>query len=288
MSPSGGLQKERWAVFGYVCANWQELTKEQQERYGAVYCGICRQICARSGNLARLGLRYDMAFLALLQMSLYEPEEQAGRNSCALHPITRRRWVDGPYVQYAADMNVVLAYYNCLDDWQDEGKQSARRLAEAYGRQLPRIEGEFPRQCQAIQSSIRQLSELEKAGCANPDEAAGAFGAMMAELLVCQEDLWAPTLRQMGDALGRFIYLLDAALDYDKDKRKGQYNPYLAMGTGKDWARWEDYLVLTMGRATAAFEKLPLVQDKALLDNILYSGVWVNYRARGKEEGSST
>ena len=97
--------------------------------------------------------------------------------------------------------------------------------------------------------------------------------------------MWTPTLMQMGDALGRFIYLLDAALDYDKDKRKGKYNPFLAMGTGKDPARWQEYLVLTMGRATAAFEKLPLVQDKPLLDNILYSGVWVAYRANRKEEG---
>ena len=42
--------------------------------------------------------------------------------------------------------------------------------------------------------------------------------------------------------------------------------------------------MLTMGRCTAEFEKLPLVQDKPLLDNILYSGVWVNYRRKRKEE----
>ena len=105
----------------------------------------------------------------------------------------------------------------------------------------------------------------------------------MAELLVLEEDLWAADLRQMGDALGRFIYLLDAALDYRRDGRKGKYNPYLAMGLGEDWQRWEDYLVLTMGRCTAYYEKLPLVQDKALLDNILYSGVWVNYRRKRNE-----
>ena len=105
----------------------------------------------------------------------------------------------------------------------------------------------------------------------------------MGELLVYREDFWAPTLRELGQALGRFVYLLDAALDYDKDSRKGKYNPYLAMGTGKDWGKWEDYLVLTMGRCTAHYEKLPLVQDKALLDNILYSGVWMRYRKR--EEG---
>ena len=55
------------------------------------------------------------------------------------------------------------------------------------------------------------------------------------------------------------------------------------MGTGKDWARWEEYLVLTMGRCTDAFEKLPLVQDKPLLDNILYSGVWTGKRRKEKK-----
>ena len=30
-----------------------------------------------------------------------------------------------------------------------------------------------------------------------------------------------------------------------------------------------------------------VVQDKALLDNILYSGVWVNYRGKRKEEAAN-
>ena len=271
-------------MFGYVTANFGELTKEQKQRYNAIYCGICRRIRLQSGQVSRLGLSYDMAFLAGLLMSLYEPEEEMGNRACALHPIKPRAWVDNPYVRYAADMNVALSYYNCLDDWQDDGKYSAKVMAEVFSKHLPEIEARYPRQCRAIRDCIARLSELEGQNCANPDEPAACFGELMGELFTYEEDLWADTLRQMGQALGRFIYLLDAALDYDKDAKKGKYNPYLAMGTGKDWPRWEEYLVLTMGRCTAFFEKLPLVQDKALLDNILYSGVWVNYRRNEKEE----
>ena len=271
-------------MFGYVTASMGELSKEQQRRYSAVYCGICRRIREQSGQLARLGLSYDMAFLAVLLMSLYEPSEQGGNNRCLIHPITRRDWIDNEFVRYAADMNVALAYYNCLDDWQDDGKRSAKWLAEAYEKNLPDIETRWPRQCRAIRDSLENLSALEKANCPNPDEPAGAFGELMGELLAVKEDLWSQTLRKMGNALGRFIYLLDAELDYDKDRHKGKYNPFLAKGDDKDWAKWEDYLVLTMGRCTAEFEKLPLVQDKPLLDNILYSGVWVNYRRKRKEE----
>ena len=88
----------------------------------------------------------------------------------------------------------------------------------------------------------------------------------------------------MGMALGRFIYLADAVLDYRRDKRRKKYNPYIAMQTGPDWPRWEEYLVLAMGRCTDAFEKLPLVQDKKLLDNILYSGIWCVFRGKKKEK----
>ena len=103
-----------------------------------------------------------------------------------------------------------------------------------------------------------------------------------------QEDLWAPVLRETGFHLGSFIYMADAAVDYRADKRKNKYNPFLAMGTGEDWTRWEQYLVLAMGRCTEHYEKLPLVQDKALLDNILYSGVWVNFRGKGAKVREET
>ena len=271
-------------MFGYVTASLKELDQDAEKRYGAVYCGICRQIRVQSGQVARLGLSYDMVFLALLLMSLYEPEETAGDQACSLHPVRKRPWVDNKYIQYAADMNVALSYYNCLDDWEDDHKYTAKILAGQFGKHLAEIENRYPRQCGAIAECIRQLTALEKAGCANPDEPAACFGQLMGELLTYEEDLWASTLRQMGFYLGRFIYLLDAALDYEKDEKKGKYNPYLAMGTGKDWPRWEEYLVLTMGRCTDYFEKLPLVQDKALLDNILYSGVWVNKRRKGQKE----
>lgn len=274
-------------MFGLVTASLKELDKNQLQRYNGVYCGICRCIREREGQLCRLGLSYDMAFLALLLMSMYEPEDTEGNRACALHPVKPKPWVENECVQYAADMNVALAYYNCLDDWEDDGKRSAKAMAKVFESHLPQIRERYPRQCGAIEKCMEDLSQKEREKCRNPDAVAGDFGALMAELLVYEEDLWAPDLRILGDSLGRFIYLLDAALDYDKDARKGKYNPYLAMGTGKDPARWEEYLVLTMGRATEAFERLPLVQDKALLDNILYSGVWVSYRGKGRGQNGA-
>ena len=267
-------------MFGYVTANSKELSKEQKERYGSVYCGICRRIRSQHTGTARLTLSYDMAFLALLHMSLYEPEEEAGNRACGLHPIRPRPWVDNEAIRYAADMNVALAYYQCLDDWQDEKKHTARFMANHLQKQMPQLEQTYPRQCTAIRDCIGRLAQLEQAGCDNADEPANCFGELMAQLLVWQEDLWAPYLQQMGHALGRFIYLADAVTDFEKDRKKHRYNPLHE----EDQSGWDDFLVLAMGRCTDYYEKLPLVQDKALLDNILYSGVWTNFRKKHQEE----
>jgi len=271
-------------MFGYVNANWKELEKSRQTRYGAVYCGICRQLRERASQASRLCLRYDMAFLSLLLMSLYEPEEVSGPNACILHPVKKRPWVDNEYIQYGADMNLALAYYKCLDDWQDDHKRTARALAGHLAGFMPELESRYPRQCGAIRDCIRELTRLEGENCPNPDTVANCFGRLMGELLVFQEDLWAPTLRQMGFHLGRFIYLLDGAVDYRKDKKQGKYNPFLAMGMEENWHQWDQYLILDMAKCTDYYERLPLVQDKDILDNILYSGVWVNHPGRKKEE----
>lgn len=270
-------------MFGYVIANLKELPEEQKHRYSAVYCGVCRRIRGQTGQIARLCLSYDMTFLALLHMSLYEPEETGGPNACALHPISKRPWVDTEAASYAADMNVALAYYNCLDDWQDDRSLTAKWMANQLSPHYARIARQYPRQCAAIEGCLARLARLEQDNCANPDETANCFGSLMAELLVWKEDLWSDTLREMGMHLGRFIYLADAAQDHDQDQKKGKFNPYLAAGIA-DPAVWESHLVLAMGRCTAAFERLPLVQDKQLLDNILYSGVWTHLKKTKKKE----
>lgn len=270
-------------MFGLVTASLEELSEEEKRRYQAVYCGICRSIRESDGQLCRLGLSYDMAFLALLLMSLYEPEEATGRGWCVAHPSKKRPWTENECVRYAARMNVALACYNARDDWADEKKLSARLMASVFGRNEAAIAEAYPRQCRAVSDCITRLSVLEREGCGNPDEPASCFGHLMAELLAYREDQWAPYLRQMGFYLGRFIYLADAAIDYRRDVRTGKYNPFAAMGSGENFEQWEQYLVLAMAGCTDAYERLPLVEDKHLLDNILYSGVWLNYRRMQRE-----
>ena len=187
----------------------------------------------------------------------------------------------GKYI--AESIDSVIA--QTVTDWElcivdDCSTDNTLEVLQPY---LENIRQRYPRQCQAIEDCICRLAELEGKNCQNPDETANCFGALMAELLVYEEDLWTDTLRKMGMALGRFIYLADAAIDYRKDGEKEQYNPFIAAKMAHSWDAFESILVSLMERCTGYFEQLPLVQDKDILDNILYSGIWVEYKRRQKE-----
>lgn len=74
-----------------------------------------------------------------------------------------------------------------------------------------------------IADNLQRLGEMEKAGELNPDLPANCFGVLMgAPFPAWRRDEYADTLWRMGAALGRFVYLLDAANDLKADiKRSG-------------------------------------------------------------------
>ena len=125
------------------------------------------------------------------------------------------------------------------------------------------------------ETSLQELSEVEKRRDESPDAAAGAFGRLMGGLFVMKNDYWRGALRAFGTSLGRFIYLSDAACDYDKDKKSGSYNPVVLLGRTPEDMR--GVLMQTLGAASAAFESMPMLRDEHILRNVLYSGVWQTY-----------
>lgn len=270
-------------MFGYMIASLENLPPEDKARYQAAYCGLCRALGRQHGQSARLSLTYDMTFLQLLLSSLYEPSEKLCAQRCMVHPMKKHPSFQTECTEYAADMTVLLAYYKCMDDWEDEKGLPQRCYAALLKQRLPVVEQKWPRQSDAVVKSLARLKKIEQER-RPPDEAAGVFGLLLGEVFVYRNDLWERPLRRFGQALGRFIYIMDAAVDFEKDRGRGNYNPLLA--AGKTPEETEAALELLIGEAAEIFEKLPLVQDAELLRSTLYAGVWRTYRTRfGKEAG---
>ena len=133
-------------------------------------------------------------------------------------------------------------------------------------------------------NSLKELNALEKAGDNSLDGAANLTAQMLGVVYRYKEsDYWADTLAQMGQGLGRFIYLMDAYEDLPGDLRKGRYNPLAAYHQREDYESFvHQCLTMLIAECTEAFEMLPVVQDADLLRNILYGGCWMRYHALQK------
>lgn len=278
-------------MFGYLTASVQQLTEEQALRYKSFYCGVCISLKHRHGQLSRLTLNYDLSFLVLLLSSLYEPEESAEESCCVVHPLKKQSMRFNEMSDYAADMNLMLAYLKCMDNWKDDGSLLSLAEAAALKRSYEKLEEQYPRQHQAMKDSLDALHYLEEHRIEDADAAASSFGALMGEILVYREDRWSDTLRAMGMALGRFIYIMDAVMDLDADTRKNSYNPFRRYYGLDNLDRFRDILKMLLAECVYHFDKLPLVQDVDILKNILCLGLWQKFYARfdrqkGKEDVS--
>ena len=225
-----------------------------------------------------------MTFVVLLLSGLYEPPTRKGKSRCAVHPLKAQPVRKNEVTEYCADMNVILSYYKCMDDWQDERKP----FRYAYATLLKNIGRKhmsgYPEKMRRIQETLSELSGLEKEGETDVDLVAGCSGRIMEEVLAFREDMWESSLRRMGFYLGKFIYILDAYDDVEKDAENGNYNPFLKKykmeGFEEEIRRM---LVMMLSEACREFEKLPVIRYGDILRNILYSGVWCRFTAIGQK-----
>ena len=266
-------------MFGYVIANIEALSEEQRDRYRAYYCGVCRSLTKNHGLLTSSILSYDMVFLVLVLSSLYEPETERGSERCTPHPVKPHAYLTNIFTDYAADISVLLTYHKAADDWRDEKNAAAKALVSALKGRYERTARRWPRQTEAIEKCMTELSKLEDMNVCDPDAAAKCFGALMRELFVYYDDNWKGLLGDMGDALGQYIYILDAFVDLKDDLKHGRYNPLADMRRqGSTDGDIRDVLTMLIGGCAINFEKLPLIENVDIMRNIIYSGVWTKFQ----------
>lgn len=281
-------------MFGYVVVNEPDLRIREFRLYREYYCGLCMELKHSYGQISRLTLSYDTTFLALLLTSLYEPEDTVSSTKCIAHPFERHSTRRNEYTRYAADVSVLLSYYSCIDNWQDEHRWKSRLMAAFLRGKSTRAGSIHPQKADIIADKLSALHRIEdessthRGGSELIDAASGVFGEIMAEIFDIYGDLWGPVLRRMGCYLGKFIYILDAYDDLEKDAGSGNFNPLLSMRDRPDFDEFvRSILTMMMAECSSAFETLPIVENVELLRNILYSGIWSKFDQRIKERNKA-
>lgn len=272
-------------MFGYIIPDKNQLNDECKQRYRGYYCGLCDAL-RRYGVSGQAALNYDMTFLYILLSALYDESPRESERHCLPHPVRGHLHIASEAAEYCADMTVLFAYYNALDDWHDDKNAVARTYAAMLSGGARAVGERYPDKAAAIAAGMENINVLERQNEINLDAVATQFGKMLGEIFVWREDRWAPVLRTLGENLGKFVYFTDAWEDVKHDRRHKNYNPLLRLADRPDYDKMcHEILTLFMADAAGAFEALPIVgNEAAILRNILYAGAWTAYNTKSKEK----
>lgn len=268
-------------MFGYVRYDLPNLYIKDFMLYKAMYCGLCKGIAKSCGHAARMGLSYDVSVLSALLHNIAGVDIKVEKQHCFEHVFAKQPMavVDDMTEELGA-LNVVLTYYKLTDDIEDGDKGRGQRLWFKKG--FRRAKKKYPELCAIVVENLKEQEKTEKKKISSLDVAADATATMMKELS-------RHFLKEKGTeytdglfySLGKWIYLIDALDDYDKDKKKGAYNPFvlsfqsesreaLLKEHGADVAFLFDTLFYAIRENLAQIE-FPFNRD--LTDNILLRGL---------------
>ena len=158
-----------------------------------------------------------------------------------MHPLSKHTTRYNECVDYAAKMTIVLTYFKCEDDWLDERKISKQAYKRLLRKAYQEIKEEYPDKLAHIETCLHCINDYESQGITNLDEISKYFGEVMGEICDYKDDEWHDELYEFVFYLGKFI------------------------------------LELMISEATMAFERLPIIENAAIIRNILYGGVWNKY-----------
>lgn len=284
-------------MLGYVVADKPELKMREYEQYCGYYCGVCKSIGRRYGQLPRMVLSYDAAFLALLIAGLSDEEDDPSREHCMIHPVKKKTIVSNEAVDYAADVMLILAWFKLIDDARDEGKLYAKAATSMMKGLYRKLQQARPALCDRVKVHLERLTELEQANCPSLDEAAEAFAKIMEAIFeegpLPENFKEREAMRRIGYHLGKWIYLMDAVDDIDENIESGAYNPLIyrfeyAPGEENFKKRIIDTcrfnLFHYLGEIAKAVDLLPLKKNKGVIENIIYCGLLRKTEELTKEE----
>ena len=215
-------------MFGYIRTDTPYLYIKDQTLYQAMYCGVCKGIGASCGQVARMGLTYDATFLSVLLHNLSGEDVKIEKSRCITHLIGVKKpmaAVDELTKKIGA-LNTVLAYYKFTDDIADEGKGKVKRLFFKKG--YKKAKKAYPQIEEIVKKHLAEQEKREKEGVSSLDIAADATANMLAELSdYFLADKKTQFTHNLFYAVGKWIYLIDGLDDYEKDLKKGLYNPFI-------------------------------------------------------------
>lgn len=222
-------------MFGYIRPYKSEMLVREYDQYKAVYCELCRQLGRHYGRLARLTLSYDCTFYTMLALAVNGSELTLKNGHCMVNPLRKCKFIAcrGEEYKKAAALSVIMTYHKIRDTLEDDKiskSVGSRLLLPFISLKYKKAAGDYPLLAETAEAAMAAQREAEADPQASIDKCSEPTAHMMAllcEELAGQNCSQALALKQFGYFFGRWIYLMDAADDLQRDLKDGAFNPFI-------------------------------------------------------------
>jgi hypothetical protein len=219
------------------------MKANQQDWYRMHYCGTCKSIGRLYGQKSRLLLNFDCVFLAEILSVVQEEDTEKWDDKLTNHNCFSLPEADALPIslQYAADINLILAEMKVRDNIQDEQpfvwRMAQRVLKKPFNRIHDRLTA-WNIDPQVLMQHQAEDYRREKEAAATRDLHgllswhAGPTAAITSYLFTkgaeaVEKPHWQEAMGKLGAAFGELVYGLDAWKDVEQDQAQADFNALL-------------------------------------------------------------
>ena len=271
-------------MFGYIKPNVPELRVRDYELYKATYCGLCRTMGKCTGCVSKMTLSYDFVFFALVRMALLKAKGELKRRRCVLHPLKKRPMLEiNPTLEYTAKSSVILTRIKLKDNINDTHGFSRffARIAGLVSIFFKKTDKNLLPLADKIKACFEELLLLEKEECDSIDMVANTSGELIGHVASFGLDEESAKIAyEIGFHLGKWVYVIDACDDLEKDVKKKSYNVLkYAFGNSlsdEDKELLKRAMLLELDAMSKYVERIDFSQHRdveAIIKNIIFEGL---------------
>lgn len=268
-------------LFGYIRPYKPYMRFSEFQVYSGFYCGLCKNLGKNYGQLFRMMLSYDFAFLGILSSASTSEPLYFEPQHCIIHPFRKRLCLKNTEtLDFTAAAAVISVYQKLCDSISDTNfiksipYRIIRRIAlKGYKLAVNR----YPKTAEKIQTEMNKQFKLEKENCVSLDRACEPTAEIMSSLAAHIPDNaeQSELFGGFGYHLGRFVYLADAHDDVERDLKHNNYNVLLKYNKDIDSARKlaDDNINMSLCMIAEYYSKMNINRFKDILDNVIFIGL---------------
>lgn len=272
-------------MFGYVIPDKMNMFMKDYYNYKAYYCGLCKRIGIDCGQLMRISTNYDMVFFDMFCHAVMEVSPKYHDEPCILSPKKKTVVKGDELTDKVVDINTLLMYYKLLDDKLDSKKADiAKSLARSLvvSGKYKKAKKNFPELDNLFASEYERLRDMEKQGTFSIDMLADPFANILSQSVKSVlGDKCSSDIENMFYYLGKWVYIIDAVDDVEKDFKNKEFNPFF-VGYNyqnqdkffEDKGKELEFLLMSSYNAIKnAYKNIELKFNEGAITNILWYGI---------------